>query len=407
MSPARLLRLTLEGARSLWDIRLYALLMMAGLIIGIAAVTVIYEMGEGVRMRVQGLMENMGFGADAFYIRSGGGVLGFRRGGSRTLSLTLEDADDLRRLHGVALVVPHQNIRGKDVSYGSNHTNTRILATTKDYSQARLWPVRSGRFIDDKDFQARARVAVLGASTAAELFPGQSPLGQTIRVGKVPFKVIGVLSSKGASPRGHDRDDRIMIPLSTAQRRISGEDKLSGLRVNLERGEDKDVVVAEARDLLRTRHRLVPQAPDDFMIITPEALLEMITRQSRAMVFMLTMISGVSLLVAGIVIMNIMLVTVSERAREIGVRRALGARRRDIMTQFLMEALIVALTGGACGLGLGLLLARVATWGLDMPTALSFDGFAVSFIFSAAVGLIFGLLPARRAALLPPLETLR
>jgi putative ABC transport system permease protein len=407
MKIARLVRLALEGARSLWDIRLYALLMMAGLIIGIAAVTVIYEMGEGVRMRVQGLMENMGFGADAFYIRSGGGALGFRRGGSRKLSLTLDDAADLRRLHGVVMVVPHQSIRQKDISFRGKHTATRILATTPEYSPARLWPVISGRFIDQKDMESRARVAVLGTTTATELFHDESPLGQTIRIGNVPFVVIGVLSSKGASPHGGDRDDRIMMPLSTAQRRITGEDKLSGMRVNLVHGADKDAVVAEAKAMLRSRHRLAPDAPDDFMIITPEALLEMITRQSRAMVFMLTVISGVSLLVAGIVIMNIMLVTVSERAREIGVRRALGARKRDIMAQFLMEAVTVALAGGACGLGLGLLLARAATWGLDLPTALSVQGFVVSFLFSAGVGLFFGLLPARRAASLPPLETLR
>jgi putative ABC transport system permease protein len=407
MSPGRYFRLGLEGARSLWDIRLYALLMMAGLIIGIAAVTVIYEMGEGVRAQVQGFMQNMGFGADAFYVRSGGGVLGFRHGRSRTLTLTLDDVADLGRISGVTMVVPHQAIRGKDVTHQGKHTSTRILATTPDYSTARLWPVKSGRFIDHRDVENRSRVAVIGGTTALELFPGKSPLGQTIRVGKVPVTVIGVLASKGASPRGHDRDDRIIMPLSTAQRRISGEDKLSGIRVNLARDADKDMVVAEAKNLLRYRHKLVPQAPDDFMIITPEALLEMITRQSRAMVLMLTMISGVSLLVAGIVIMNIMLVTVTERAREIGVRRALGARRRDVMAQFLMEAIIVALAGGACGLGLGLALSRAVTWALDLPTSFSLQGFAVSFGFSAAVGLIFGLLPARRAALLPPLETLR
>lgn len=407
MSMSRFMRLAAEGARALWDIRLYSILMMTGLIIGIASVTVIYEMGEGVRVRVQGLMQTMGFGADAFFIRSGGGALGFRRGGSRTLSLTLEDMADLRRLHGVAMVVPMQVIPRKDVSHGSRHASTRVFATTSEYAQTRNWPVQSGRFLDDKDQKTRARVAVLGKSLALELFPGKSPLGQSIRLGKVPFTVIGVLASKGASPRGGDRDDRIMIPLSTSQRRITGEDKLMGIRVNLTPGADKDLVVADAKELLRIRHGLVPQAPDDFLIITPEALLEMITRQSRSMVFMLTVISGVSLLVAGIVIMNIMLVTVSERAREIGVRRALGARKRDIMVQFLLEAVAISLAGGACGLALGLLLGRVVTWGLDLPTALSFQGFAVSFGFSAAVGLLFGLWPARRAASLPPLETLR
>jgi putative ABC transport system permease protein len=364
-------------------------------------------MGEGVRQRVQTYMQSMGFGADAFFIRSGGGSLRFRHGRSLTFTLTMEDAADLRRISGVTLVVPDQIVGRKDVTYLGKHTSTRIMATTPEYAQARLWPVKSGRFIDRKDMEQRARVAVIGTSTAQELFPGKSSLGKVIRVGKMPFTVIGVLASKGSSRRGHDRDDRVIMPLSTAQKRISGEEKVTGIRVNLARTADKDLVVAEARSLLRANHRLAPQAPEDFTIVTPEALLEMITRQSRAMVFMLTMISGVSLLVAGIVIMNIMLVTVSERAREIGVRRALGARRRDVMAQFLMEAIIVALAGGACGLGLGLALSRAVTWGLSLPTSFSTQGFAVSFGFSAAVGLIFGLLPARKAALLPPLETLR
>jgi putative ABC transport system permease protein len=267
--------------------------------------------------------------------------------------------------------------------------------------------VSQGHFFTDQDLAKRGRVAVLGDTTAQELFQNANPLGRMIRINRVPFTVIGVLSTKGASFRGNDRDDRILVPLTTAQRRLSKVDRYSGLRVNLLPWADKAAAVAEAERLLREGHQLPPEALDDFMVVTPEALAGMLTRQSRSMVFMLTFISAVSLLVAGMVIMNIMLVAVTERTREIGLRRALGARRGDITLQFLFESILVALVGGACGLGLGMLLSRSVVLVLDLPVAFSPEGLAVSFLFSSTVGLVFGLLPARRAAALPPAECVR
>jgi putative ABC transport system permease protein len=265
-----------------------------------------------------------------------------------------------------------------------------------------------GRFLDQQDESQRRRVAVLGSATADDLFPGQSPLGQQIQVGTVPLTVVGVLEAKGgASGSGRMRDDFILAPLSVAMRRLAKEDKVSGLRVNFSdpaRGAD---TAEEVRQLLRARHKLVQAAPDDFTITTPEALVAIITRQARAMVVMLTFISAVSLFVSGIVIMNIMLVAVSERAHEIGVRRAVGARRGDILTQVLMESLMVSLLGGAIGFGLGALLSWLCTLAFDLPTAFSPLGFGLSFAFSAGVGLVFGLFPARRAAAMQPVESLR
>jgi putative ABC transport system permease protein len=199
----------------------------------------------------------------------------------------------------------------------------------------------------------------------------------------------------------------VLVPLSTAQRRLSKEDKYSAARVNLVDAGQVAETVEEVRAILRANHRLGPEVPDDFTIVTPDSLLQMVTRQSQAMVAMLTFIAAVSLFVSGIVIMNIMLVAVSERAHEIGVRRAVGATRRDVMAQILMESLLVAVLGGLCGLGLGMLLSRGIGAGLGLPVAFSLPGFGLSFLFSAGVGLVFGVFPARRAANLEPVECLR
>jgi putative ABC transport system permease protein len=278
-------------------------------------------------------------------------------------------------------------MRRDRVSHHDRHTSTFIIGVTPEYGSARRWEVGMGRFLDQQDESQRRRVAVLGSATADDLFPGQSPLGQQIQVGTVPLTVVGVLEAKGgASGSGRMRDDFILAPLSVAMRRLAKEDKVSGLRVNFSdpaRGAD---TAEEVRQLLRARHKLVQAAPDDFTITTPEALVAIITRQARAMVVMLTFISAVSLFVSGIVIMNIMLVAV---------------------TQVPMESLMVSLLGGAIGFGLGALLSWLCTLAFDLPTAFSPLGFGLSFAFSAGVGLVFGLFPARRAAAMQPVESLR
>lgn len=405
----RLLRLFQQALRSLWSERLYALLMMIGLIIGISSVTIIYEIGQGVRSAVVERMASMGFGSDAMMILSGGGFRGFgrHRGMGTRLTLTLEDADLLREQENVAAVAPHLTVRRTMVSAQGNHVNTRINGVTPEYSDARSWPVTMGRFISQQDMQRKSLVAVLGTTPAREMFPGQDPLGQIIRIGNTPFQVVGILVSKGSSPGGHDFDDRILVPLTTAARRLMNEDKLNAMRVNMIDPAKGPQTLAQINEVLRKAHKLPPDVPDDFSVVTSEALLNMITQQSQSMVVMLTFISAVSLLVSGIVIMNIMLVAVSERAHEIGVRRAVGARRRDVLLQIIMESLLVALAGGMLGLVLGMVVARLFTALWEVPTALNPLSFLLAFLFSAAVGIIFGFIPARRAANLAPVEALR
>ncbi len=402
--PLRLLRASLA---SLWAFKSYALLMMIGLIIGIASLTVIQEIGHGARVRVQGIMESFGFGADAFYISAGGGRLGRRHGLKRTINLTPQDVEEIRRLEGVAMVVPHKGVARTKISAGGKHMTSRLMGVTPNWVTIRNLGLSQGRFITQEDEDRRARVAVLGATPVRELFGGKSPLGKRIRIGNTPFLVVGVLQPLGGSRRGRDRDDRVMVPLATAVKRLSRSDNYSGMRVNLSDPDQREQVVQETTQLLRRLHKLPEGVPDDFLIVTPDELLDLITRQSRAMVAMLSFISAVSLFVSGIVIMNIMLVAVSERSYEIGVRRAVGARRRDILGQILMESTLVALAGGLCGLGLGFVLSWLATLLLEVPTAFSPLGFAWAVGFSAAVGLVFGLAPAKKAAGLTPVEALR
>lgn len=399
-------RLLKAAVFSLWHFRSYAALMMIGLIIGIASLTVIHQIGQGAQERVSASMASMGFGADAFYISSGGGRLGVRHGMKRAMTLTPEDAEAIRRLDGVAQVVPHKSLVRTQITAGNNHTNTRVLGAPPGWDTARKWAVLQGRFISRTDNSQNARVAVLGTTVRRELFSDANPVGKRIRIGRTPFIVIGVLESKGSS--GHrDRDDMILLPLSTATKRMSRDDKLSGMRVTMTDAARVEEIKTEVTNVLRENHSLGPGVPDDFLIITPDELMKLITKQSRSLVAMLTFVSAVSLFVSGVVIMNIMLVAVSERSYEIGVRRAVGARRRDILYQILMESLMVSAAGGICGLLLGVLLSYLATLLLNIPTAFSPSGFLWALGFSAAVGLFFGVAPAKKAAGLNPVEALR
>ena len=399
-------RMLKSAVSSLWAFRSYAALMMIGLIIGIASLTVIHQIGQGAQREVSARMSSMGFGADAFYISPGGGRLGVRHGMKRTMTLTPQDAAAISGVEGVAQVVPHKNISRTQVAAGGNNTTTRVRGTPPGWAAARNWTMLYGRFITANDIRQSTRVAVLGTTVMRELFGNANPLGKRIRVGRTPFIVVGVLESKGSSG-WNDRDDMVVIPMSTALNRLSRDDKISGMRVRMIDASQVVRIKAEVTALLRERHSLGTGVPDDFLIITPDELMKLYTRQSRSLVAMLTFVSAVSLFVSGVVIMNIMLVAVSERAYEIGVRRAVGARRRDILYQILLESLMVAAAGGLCGLLVGQLLSYLATWLLAIPTAFSPAGFLWALGFSAGVGLLFGVAPAKKAASLHPVEALR
>ena len=264
-------RLIKAALGSLWAFRSYAALMMIGLIIGIASLTVIHQIGQGAQQAVSARMASMGFGADSFYISSGGGRLGVRRGMKRVMTLTPQDAESIAQVDGVAHVLPHKNVARTQVSAGGNNTTTRVRGATPGWAAARNWPMLSGRFVSRADIGSNARVAVLGTTVARELFGAANPVGKRIRIGRTPFIVVGVLESKGASS-WHDRDDMVLVPLSTATTRLSRDDKLSGMRVTMSDAKQVEEVKAEVTNVLRKNHTLGPGVPDDFLIITPDEL---------------------------------------------------------------------------------------------------------------------------------------
>jgi putative ABC transport system permease protein len=395
--------MAMQALRAMWANKMYAVLMMIGLIIGISSVTVIIDIGQGARVQVVEMMTRFGFGADSFMIRAGAGRM-FRRRGSRPTTMKMKDVDSIRQFTFAKYVVPHRMVRGKRFIYGRTSTDSALIGTSHDFAAARDWKVKAGRFINQQDERRKARVVVLGTTVVRNLFGSQDPLGRSIRIGPVFFRVIGVMESMGSTPRGWDRDDIALAPVTTVLRRVLNSDYVNMIKVNLTSPEVVHQAIEAVKKILRKNHKLAAGVPDDFTIITADELLNWITRQSRAMVMMLALIAGISLFVSGIVIMNIMLVSVAERKQEIGVRRAVGAKRRDIMAQFVLESLFVSLAGGILGIALGQGISRLLNTVFGLPTAPSIIAVVLALSFAGAVGLFFGIFPARRAAQLSPVE---
>jgi putative ABC transport system permease protein len=396
-------RLAKQALAAMWAHKMYAGLMMIGLIIGISSVTVIIDIGQGARVQVVEMMSRFGFGADSFMVRAGAGKL-FRRRGSRPTTMKMRDIDAIKQFTFAKYVVPHRMVRGKRFIYARISTDSALIGTSADYPESRDWKVKAGRFFTQAEDEHKARVVVLGTTVVRNLFGTQDPLGRSIRIGPVFFRVIGVMETMGSTPGGWDRDDIALAPISTVLRRVVNSDYFNMMKVNLTSTEVVSQALEAVKKVLRKNHKLAKGVPDDFTIITADELLNFITRQSQAMVLMLALIAAISLFVSGIVIMNIMLVSVSERKQEIGVRRAVGAKRRDIMVQFVLESLFVALAGGILGIVLGQVISRLLNTLFGLPTAPSIIAVALAMSFAGAVGLFFGIFPARRAAQLSPVE---
>ena len=390
--------------------RLRAGLTMLGIVIGVGAVIAMVSIGEGAKRAVQKQIATMG--ANVIFIWPGStttsGVRGAQGG---AVTLTVADALDLRKKVPLLSDTGWYKRDATQVVNGNRNWNCNTLGASPSLLTIRDWSFSSGGPFTQADLDNAARVALLGQTVVENLFdPGEEPVGAVIRIKNVPFHVIGVLSPKGQSPQGWDQDDVVIVPFNTAERKVFGTlflGSVAAVVASTTRAEDLPEAAEHIREVMRSRHRLRTEQPDDFTIRTLVDIGQVQEGTSQTLTVMLMVIASVSLLVGGIGIMNILLVSVTERTREIGVRLAVGAKRLHILMQFLIEAMTLSVIGGCIGIVFGILAARLTTVIAGWPTIISTDTVAVAFVFSVVVGLFFGLYPANKAARLNPIEALR
>src|SRR5215510_11028753 len=390
---------------------LRTVLTALGIVIGTAAVIAMIAVGAGARERLAEQIRSLG--ANLIVVSPGSVVSGGARLGSGSRqNLTLDDAAAIGRdIAGVQLAAPV--VRGAvQVVVGNLNWSTMLLGTNADFLEAREWPIASGRGFSREESDGAGKVVILGRTVAEALFGGAEPIGETVRVQMTPLRVVGVLDRKGQNTQGSDQDDLVIVPLSTAKNRILGASPASSRAVGaivtkIRQGEDLAGAEAQIRDLLRQRHRRAADQDDDFSIRNLAEIMERRDASARTLTLLLGAVAGVSLLVGGIGVMNVMLVSVTERTREIGLRLALGARKRDILMQFLIEAATLSGIGGALGIALGVVLAAISASLAGWPTVIRAEAVVLSAACSIAIGVFFGFYPARRAGSLQPVVALR
>jgi putative ABC transport system permease protein len=388
--------------------KLRSILTMLGIIIGVGAVIGMVSIGQGAQMMVQDQIQSIG--TNIIFVWPGSISSGGVRLGAGAVS-TLTDEDVLAIERECPLVAAASPIvrATAQIVFGDQNWFTQIQGTNQEFSRIRNWPLQSGDFFTDADIRAASRVIVLGKTVVANLFPGTNPVGQIVRVRELPFRVIGVLAPKGQSPMGQDQDDTAVVPYTTVQKKLLGQTILSinAAMISCVSSNASNLAQAQIGDLLRQRHRIAPGMPDDFMIRNMSDIAETAEQTNQVMTLLLGSIAAVSLVVGGIGIMNIMLVSVTERTREIGVRMAIGARPSYIRMQFLTESVTLSLIGGLVGVLCGGMLAIGISRVLHWPTLVSPLSIVISFAFAAVIGIFFGYYPAHKAASLDPIDALR
>ena len=381
-------------------------LTMLGMIIGVAAVITMVALGTGAQSSIEAQIQSAG--TNVIIVSAGNFMAGgVRLGQGAASTLVPEDAAAIAQVPGVQYVAAGLNTRGQVVA-GNQNWNTQVQGTDVDLPLIQAWQIEQGAFFTPQDVTAAAKVAVIGSVVRDQLFgPDINPVGQVMRIQKQPFTVIAVLAPKGQSSQGQDRDDVVMVPYTTVMKKIRGVTFINNVTVSAASTSEVTATADRISTLLRVRHKLQPGDPDDFMVRTIEEMASVRKEATQTMTALLASIAGVSLLVGGIGIMNIMLVSVTERTREIGLRMAIGARGRDVLLQFLVEAVVLSLFGGSIGIALGFGVSRGITAWMEWPTAVSANAVAVAFGFAAATGVFFGFYPARKAAALDPIDALR
>ncbi|HRI91274.1 MAG TPA: ABC transporter permease [Accumulibacter sp.] len=397
-----------EAWRAMGANRMRTALTMLGMVIGVGSVVLMMAIGQGAQYAVAQTISTMG--SNLYIVISGStSAGGLRSGGGGGPSLNVADAEAIAQLEGVSRVAPVHQGR-QQLVHGANNWSATVVGTTPAYVDARAWAVSNGYPFGDSDVRSATRVALIGQTIADNLFGSDDPVGKTIRIQQSPFLVIGVLGKKGQNLDGRDQDDTVIVPLTTAQRKVFGTPFPGSVRVMMVQAASAEAmpgVETSMIALLRQRHRLREGQDNDFYIRNLTAAADSAAETTRVMSLLLGAIASVSLLVGGIGIMNIMLVSVTERTREIGIRMAIGARQKDILSQFLLEALIISVAGCLIGLLLGIGGALLVNAITDMVIVISGGSVLVAFAVAAGIGIFFGFYPARRAAALDPIEALR
>jgi len=384
--------------------KLRSLLTMLGIIIGVAAVIALVSIGNGVKQDIENSISSLG--SNLLVVLPGAPrTPGARSSQGFMKSLKISDYEAIAKLEGVKAASPMTN-GSYVVIYQNKNWTTSVAGVNSNFQDVNNWTMTSGRFFSDKNVQNRERVAVVGQTVVKNLFADEDPVGKEIRVKNIPFRVIGVLKSKGNGTMGNDQDDTVLIPYTTSMERVEGIDYLRMVYVVAKDDEGIDRLQADIENLLRVRHNIKDTNLDDFNIQNMKSIMETVAQTTGTFTLFLGAVAAISLVVGGIGIMNIMLVSVTERTREIGVRKALGATYSVIVTQFLIEAVVISLMGGFIGIAFGIGASKVIGMVSGMSTIVSVPTIIMSFAFSMAIGLIFGIYPARKAAKLNPIDAL-
>ncbi len=394
------------AGQSILKNKMRTLLTMLGIIIGVAAVIVMVAVGAGAQHQIEEQIQDLG--TNMLVITPGAAEQGGVSQGAQTFTrLTADDADMIKSQGFLVAGVSPVVMTFGQVVGGAGNWHTLIMGVSADYQAIRNWPVSDGRFFDAADVRAMRKDVVLGSTVATNLFPNGDAVGQQIRIRNVPVTVVGVLAPKGQTPDGHDQDDAILAPYTTIQTRLSGRMFIPQILASTFSPGDIASAQTEIRDILRDAHGLQGSQPDDFTIRNQDQISQAAQGTTHVMTLLLAAIASISLLVGGIGIMNIMLVSVTERTREVGLRLAMGARGSDVLTQFLVESVVMSILGGLIGLALGVVGSAVLGHITGWSTLISIPTVALALGFSGAVGIFFGFYPARRAAALDPIEALR
>ena len=391
---------------SLYANKMRSLLTMLGIIIGVGAVIALVSVGMGVRSNVTSSIASLG--SNMLIVSPGSSNRGGVRGAAGSMqTLKYDDAKAIKdKIKNIDFVSPSVS-SSYQIVYGNNNWKTSVQGVTPEFMSIRSLTIGYGSFVSTDDMNKRNRVAVIGTTVASNLFAKDNPVGKNIRINNQPYKVIGLLESKGQSSVGQDQDDVIYIPLTTAQERMLGITYVQSINVQVSSQEKMEQVQAEIENLLRSRHHILAGKEDDFHVRNLTSLMETVNQSTSMLTLLLGAIAGISLIVGGIGIMNIMMVSVTERTREIGIRKALGATFMNIMTQFLIESMVIGIIGGIIGIVFGCAASKIIAQLGDFTTVITITPIIVSFIFSVGIGLFFGIYPARKAAKLDPIEALR